>query len=113
YGDGRQTRDFVFVEDLCRAILAAAERPCAGEVFHVASGLETEIGALATQMLQVADCRVPIEHRQARAGEVRRNAAPIDHARAVLGWEPRTRLGDGLDLTWQWFQKWAAARPRS
>src|SRR5262249_35000201 len=73
YGDGRQTRDFVFVEDLCRAILAATERPCAGEVFHVASGLETEIGALATQMLQVADRRVPIEHRPARTGEVRRN----------------------------------------
>ncbi len=104
YGDGRQTRDFLYVDDLCRAVVAAAERDCAGQVFHVASGRETAIGDLVEAIRRVTGSGVTVEHRPARAGEVRRNCARIDRARAVLGFEPSVEIEDGLARTWRWFQ---------
>jgi UDP-glucose 4-epimerase len=103
YGDGRQTRDFLFVEDLCAAVVAAVARECNGQVFHIAAGVETEIGDLARRMLAVTRSHVPIEHRPARPGEVLRNSARIDRARAVLGYDPSTPLDEGLRRTWEWF----------
>jgi UDP-glucose 4-epimerase len=104
YGDGRQTRDFLYVDDLCAAVVAAADRPCDGQVFHVASGHETAIGDLAATILRITGTTSAIEHRPARAGEVLRNCARIDRARAVLGYAPAVALDDGLARTWRWFQ---------
>lgn len=104
YGDGRQTRDFLYVEDLCAGVVAAVERESSGQVFQIAAGVETEIGDLAERMLAVTGLRVPIEHRPARAGEVVRNYARIDRARRVLGYDPATPLDEGLRRTWEWFR---------
>jgi UDP-glucose 4-epimerase len=104
YGDGRQTRDFLYVDDLCAAVVAAAERPCDGQVFHVASGRETAIGDLAAAIVRITGAANRVEHRPARTGEVLRNCARIDRARAVLGYEPAVELEDGLARTWHWFQ---------
>jgi UDP-glucose 4-epimerase len=104
YGDGRQTRDFLYVDDLCRAVVAAAERDCAGQVFHVACGRETAIGDLVDAVRRITGSDVAVEHRPARAGEVQRNCARIDRARAVLGFAPSVALDDGLARTWRWFQ---------
>ena len=104
YGDGRQTRDFLYVADLCDAVEAAAERDCAGQVFHIASGVETEIVAIAEMMLAVTGARAAIRREPALAGEVRRNCARVDRATAVLGYRPATPLADGLAATWQWFR---------
>ena len=105
FGDGRQTRDFLYVEDLCGAVLAAATRDCAGEVFHIAAGRETEIGALAALMIRITGFDVPIRHEPSRAGEVRRNCADIAKARLGLAYDPRTDLETGLAHTWDWFRK--------
>jgi UDP-glucose 4-epimerase len=105
YGDGRQTRDFLYVGDLCAAVEAAAERDCGGKVFHVAAGLETEIATIAETMLRVTGARVPIRREPARQGEVRRNCARIDRAAAVLGYRPTMSLEEGLVHTWRWFQE--------
>lgn len=104
YGDGRQTRDFLYVDDLCNAVVAAADRPCDGQVFHIASGRETSIADLADAIRGVCGHDVTIDRRPARTGEVRRNSARIDRARAVLGFEPAVELADGLARTWRWFQ---------
>jgi UDP-glucose 4-epimerase len=104
YGDGRQTRDFLYVDDLCQAVVAAATRDCNGQVFHIASGHETMIADLAETIRRVTDSSVPIEHRPARAGEVQRNCARIDRAHDVLGFVPSVALDDGLARTWRWFQ---------
>lgn len=104
YGDGRQTRDFLYVDDLCDAVIAAVERDCGGQVFHVASGRETAIGDLADLVVRVTAASVPVEHRPARTGEVVRNSARIDRAHAVLGYAPTVGLEDGLQRTWRWFQ---------
>jgi len=105
HGDGAQTRDFLYVDDLCRAIVAAAERECSGEVLHVGSGRETAIRDLADRMLTVTGIPVPIERRAARTGEVGRNFACIDRARAVLGFVPAVSLEEGLLRTWDWFRR--------
>jgi UDP-glucose 4-epimerase len=103
-GDGKQTRDFLHVDDLCQAVLAAAEHDCNGQVFHIAAGHETTIADLAETIRRVTASKVPIEHRAALAGEVRRNCARIDRARATLGYAPAVALDDGLRRTWEWFQ---------
>jgi UDP-glucose 4-epimerase len=109
YGDGTQTRDFLFVGDLCRVILGAVEHDCAGQVFHIAAGVETSIGELTERLLAVTGTRVPVERRPARAGEVYRNCARIDRARSVIGFDPSTSLDAGLAATWAWFRE-AAGR---
>ena len=105
YGDGSQTRDFLFVADLCQAVVRAADADCGGQVFHIASGIETPIGDLARRMINLTGTDVPIQWKPARAGEVRRNCARIDRARSVLGFAPDTALDVGLRATLQWFRE--------
>jgi UDP-glucose 4-epimerase len=103
-GDGGQTRDFIYVEDLCRAVLAALDSQVAGEVFQIATGVETRIADLATLVQQTVGRRVTVAAGPARAGDVRHSYATIAKARTLLGWEPRVTLAEGLRQTWQWWQ---------
>jgi UDP-glucose 4-epimerase len=109
-GDGGQTRDFIYVGDLCRAILLALESRVAGEVFQIATGIETSIRNLSTTVQQVSGLKAQICHAPSRPGDVRRNFSAIKKARTVLGWTPRTVLADGLRETWAWFEGQMTAR---
>ena len=106
FGDGTATRDFLYVEDLCRGILLAlkAKRP-GFNVYHLASGREVSIRELAELARQVAgapDHEIVFEPR--RPGEVERNFARYDLARKELGFEPQVPLEDALARTWEWFR---------
>lgn len=105
YGDGSASRDYIHVDDLCAGIKAGLETPLAGgEVFHLASGRETTILELANILRNVAGKpNHPIEFKSARRGEVTRNFANYEKAKAVLGFEPKWKLEDGLAATWEWF----------
>lgn len=104
YGDGLQTRDFLYVEDLVGAILLAAQADVAGEVFHIAAGRETSLITLIDLMREVVGSeRIEVRYEPARAGEILRNYAAIDKARRALGYDPRTDLGAGLERVWEWF----------
>jgi UDP-glucose 4-epimerase len=104
YGDGSQTRDFVFVEDLIEAILLADQHDTPGEVFQIASGRETSIAELVWLMKQVLPgSSFDIRHEPARAGEISRNYARIEKASRLLAYEPKMQLEEGLERTWQWF----------
>ena len=105
YGDGSQTRDFVFVTDLADGLLRAAEADSVGgEVFQLASGVETSLNDLLARLAEVSG-RDPVVRREpARAGEIQRNYSLIDKARARLGYEPRVSLADGLRRTYEWFE---------
>ena len=104
YGDGEQTRDFLYVADLVDAILLADKAELAGEVFQIASGRETSVRALVDAMkAMLPDRTFDIRFEPARAGEILRNYANIEKARRMLGFDPTTRLDDGLPKTWQWF----------
>jgi UDP-glucose 4-epimerase len=104
YGDGQQTRDFLYVDDLVDAIVLADKADTPGEVFQIASGRETSLRTLLETMKRVLpDQNFDIRHEPARAGEILRNYASIEKARRLLGYNPQTRLEDGLRTTWQWF----------
>ncbi len=104
YGDGHQTRDFLFVGDLVEAILLTDRTDTPGEVFQIASGRETSIARLVELMGEVLpEVHFEVRHEPARAGEISRNYASIEKARRMLGYEPKTELPEGLWRTWQWF----------
>jgi UDP-glucose 4-epimerase len=111
YGDGRQTRDYVFVRDVARANLAAATRPLppAGRLdargFNIGTGIETSVLTLATTLARVANASAPIEHAPARPGEQQRSSVTVEKASAVLGWRPTVALEAGLTETLAWFAR--------
>jgi UDP-glucose 4-epimerase len=112
YGDGNQTRDFVFVSDLAEGLLRASETDgIGGEVFQLASGVETSVNELLSLLGEAAG-RVPEVRREpARPGEIVRNYSRIEKARRRLGYAPAIPLEDGLRRTYGWFaDEWAPKR---
>jgi UDP-glucose 4-epimerase len=106
YGDGQQTRDFVFVSDLVEAIMLADKADAAGEVFQIASGVETSLRTLlATMKAVLPGVALDVRYEPARTGEISRNYASIEKARRMLGFDPKTKLDLGLKDTWDWFQQ--------
>jgi UDP-glucose 4-epimerase len=102
HGDGSQTRDFIFVGDLCRAILAALDSRVGGEVFQISSGEETSITELAAMVTKTAGREVTTTHAPGRRGDMERNYARVTKAQTVLGWRPEAALREGLEITWEW-----------
>jgi len=102
-GDGKQTRDYVFVGDVVRANLAALERPFVGSV-NIGTGIETDVNRLAEILLAASGSRSKLEHGPPKSGEQRRSV--VDHRRATaeLGWRPEISLEDGLKQTVEWFR---------
>ena len=109
-GDGLQTRDFIYVEDLARALLAALESPVKGEVFQISAGTETSIQELSELIEAVVGQKVNSTHTEARAGDVRRNYSLIAKATKVLGWKPQVSLEDGLRRTYDWRVEWKSKK---
>ena len=101
YGDGEQTRDFTYVENVVRANLAAcvAGPDALGEVFNVGCGERLSINALWARVRALAGAAVDARHEPARAGDVRDSLASLDRARALLGWSPSVGLDEGLART--------------
>ena len=108
YGDGNQTRDFVFVEDLASAILAALEKPARrSQVFQIATHQEHTVGEVAEELNSMAQRHLgrtsKVIYEKERKGEVRRNYSNITKARQMLGFEPKHDLKQGLEKTFMWF----------
>ena len=98
YGDGKQTRDYVYVGDVVAAVLAAIG--VAGGTFNVGTGTETSVVELFDAMSRVAGVDARAEHAPARPGEARRSVLDASHAERELGWRPRFSLEEGLRATW-------------
>lgn len=98
FGDGKQTRDYIFVQDVCRANLAALERG-SGEILNVGTSVETNVLELLEAVRQSLGIRLDPEFAPARMGEVMRIALDPARAREVLGWTPQVSLQEGLNRT--------------
>jgi UDP-glucose 4-epimerase len=114
YGDGEQSRDFLYVADLCQAIAAAvsaAELPV-GRAIQLGTGKETSLNQLLAEMRQVVGKpRFPkIRYAPPRPGEVRRSFVSISRAQQFLNFSPQIELLAGLQQTWEWFQKESSIR---
>jgi UDP-glucose 4-epimerase len=98
FGDGLQTRDYVHVDDVIAANLAAVDSDATG-AFNVGTGVETTVLQLVDALAPLAEAQFDADHRPARPGEVQRIALDCTRAREELGWESRVRLDDGLTQT--------------
>jgi UDP-glucose 4-epimerase len=111
FGDGKQTRDMVFVGDVAEANLIASRRPLpplAGldaRAYNVGTGVETSVNELAAQLGVAAGRKTETRYAPARAGEIQRSALQPAKAQKELGWTPRTTLAAGLAATLRWFME--------
>lgn len=108
YGDGAQTRDFIYVDDLIRAVrLAAVTEGIGGETFQIATSAETTVGELAGKLLPILEASgaggVEARHTEPLFREVMRNYSDTSKAREVLGWQATIGLEEGLRKTVAWF----------
>jgi UDP-glucose 4-epimerase len=104
YGDGDQTRDFVFCEDLAAGLIVAARTPgVGGQIFQLASGVETSLNRLLELLSAASGISPRVRREPPRPGEILRNYSLIDKARSVLGYSPAVPLEEGLKRTWDWF----------
>lgn len=123
YGDGSQTRDFIYIEDLIQAVsLAVSPQPvkglkssaaCSmgpwGETFQIASSAETTVNEIALFLKKIMEeetgIKIEVTHGASRLGDVKRNYSDISKAKACLGYAPRTGLDAGLKLTIEYFKQ--------
>ena len=110
FGDGKQTRDYVYVADVARAtaIAATATLPRMEKLdsrsFNVGTGVGTSVNRIAETLLKAARRKVPIEYALARPGEQQHSFVKVAKAAALLGWEPTVPLEQGLEETFNWFE---------
>jgi UDP-glucose 4-epimerase len=103
YGDGTQTRDFVYVDDVVSAFVAAREG-ASGELLNIGSGRELSVNDLYTKLAELTGARLEPVHAAARPGELQRIYVDPSKAATTLGWRPATELGEGLKQTVAWFR---------
>lgn len=102
YGDGRQTRDFIYINDLVDAIRLGLEKNVAGETFQIACGMERTVGEVAELIANTLERKgvgMRIEHEAARLGDVLRNYSDTRKAKNLLGWAPKVSLEEGIEQT--------------
>lgn len=116
FGDGLQTRDYVYVGDVARANLAAAKatlpppRQLDTRAYNIGTARETTVLDLARRLQRAAGSDAEVQHAPARAGEQMRSAVQIEKAKQDLGWSPQVELQDGLQATYDFFARRARGR---
>jgi len=103
FGDGEQTRDFVYVNDVVDAFVRAADRGD-GVLCNIGTGVETSVNHLYRAMADAAGVDASASYEPARAGELARSALNPGFAEKQLGWTPQTSLVDGSRATLEWFR---------
>lgn len=105
YGDGRQTRDFIYVTDTAEAVVAIAKsEKTRGLVLNAATGQEVAMIDLLTMIAEAMDYQEPFKHVEARPGDVRRHIADVSLIRELVGFEPRVGIADGIKTTVEWYK---------
>jgi len=106
YGDGEQTRDLMYIDDVVNGcMLAATGAGAVGDVFNLATGKATTVNQLTELVLKATGKSPAVNHAAPRAGEIRHSLASIAKASRVLGYRPDTDLEDGIKATWQAFNE--------
>lgn len=111
YGDGKQTRDFIYIDDLVRAVRLAGDiAGIGGETFQIAAATETTVGEIADRLTQLfrecdPDNSIQVSYQDPRLGDVKRNFSDTSKAKKRLGWQPEVLLDQGLKKTIDWFHR--------
>ena len=105
-GDGQQSRDFTYVENVVQANLLAMKKPgISGRVFNIACGRQTTVNTLFYSLQEISGRPILPQYEQPRRGDVRHSLASIDLAKTHLGYTVKVELEEGLKTTWKWFQE--------
>jgi UDP-glucose 4-epimerase len=110
YGHGEQTRDYVYVGDVVRAVLAGLDHE-GSEIVNVGTGKETSVNELFRVINDLTGGHADEKHAPAKPGEQQRSVLDVSHAREVLGWTPEVELETGLKRTVDWFRTRMADSP--
>ena len=103
-GDGKQTRDFVYVGDVVRANLLALEKNI-NDAFNVGTGIESDVNVIFREINDLVGKNIPEKHGPAKEGEQLRSVISFEKIKKYLGWEPQVNLRDGLKKTVDYFLK--------
>ncbi len=101
FGDGKQTRDYVYVEDVARANILSLNAKDA--ILNIGTAIETSVNDIVSKLRTVTNRDVQVIYSPRRRGEVDRIALEIKRAEELLGWSPHVSLEEGLSRTWEWF----------
>jgi UDP-glucose 4-epimerase len=104
YGDGEQTRDFTFVEDVVNANILAAESTSTG-IFNIAGGKRISINDLANLIIKLCDKDVKIDYQNPRSGDILHSLADITRAKNMFNFKSNFTITEGIEETMTWFQK--------
>lgn len=107
YGDGKQVRDLLFIDDLVRAYHAAVERPerAAGQIFNIGGGAERVLSVwkeFGPILEELAGRKINVQYGDWRPGDQVIYVSDITKAKTVLGWEPRVGVREGIETLWRW-----------
>ncbi len=107
FGDGNQTRDFTFVENVVQANIKSLFAPAeaCGNVFNIACGEQTTINQLFKLLAESAGSKTSPEYKPYRAGDVKDSIADISKAKSLLGYTPEINFRIGIETTWNWFNQ--------
>jgi UDP-glucose 4-epimerase len=106
YGDGLQSRDFVYVSDVAQVLIQAADKPgVSGQVYNIGTGRRTTVLDLVSVLNRLLGTSIVPQHGPARAGDVRHSNADISLARRDLGYNPTVPLEEGLARTLEWYRQ--------
>lgn len=105
YGDGEQSRDFTYVENVVQANLQACEAPSAsGKVFNIGTGDRFTLNQTLKLLETISGKRIPAKYEPPRDGDIRDSQADIGQAREFLGYDPQVNFEAGLRKTWDWYR---------
>ena len=102
YGNGRQTRDFTYIDDIVNGTILAWERGIPGEVYNLGGGSRTSLNEVLALAAELTGKKPLVKYRESQKGDVRDTAADITKARRELKYEPKVAIADGLQQQWQW-----------
>jgi len=103
HGDGKQTRDYIYVDDVMRSVLLALNSTTTG-AFNIGTGKETTVNELFATLAELTGSRFKENHGPPKPGEQRRSVLECSAAKRELGWTPQTSLRDGLERTVEYFR---------
>lgn len=113
FGDGEQTRDFTYIDDIVDATMRAADSNLVDAVLNVGAGSRATVNAVIEELETLAGTAVRRRHVPASAEDHRHGGASINLARRQLNWEPKVSLREGLSRQWTWFQEKTGREARS
>lgn len=103
FGDGGQTRDYVYVEDIAKANLQSLNAPVGS--YNIGTGIETSVSDLISELKKSSRADFEVQYGEERPGEVQSISLEVSQAEKILGWKPSVNLAQGIEQTWNWFNQ--------